>query len=73
MENSKRGFIPFRHGIQLAKGQSHKTPEEKELMSGKPYALAIGSLMYATVCIGQDICYAMGIVSRYKSDPEVEH
>ena len=46
MENSKRGFLPFKYGIHLSKGQSHKTPEEKELMSEKPYASAIGSLMY---------------------------
>ena len=51
----------------------HKTLEEKELMSEKPYASAIGSLMYVTLCIGRDICYAIGIVNRYKSDPEVEH
>ena len=52
MENSNRGFLPFRHEIHLFKGQSHKTPEEKELMSEKPYALAIGSLMYVMLCIG---------------------
>ena len=51
----------------------HKTLEEKELMGEKLYASAAGSLMYATLCTRQDICYAVGIVSRYKSDPEVEH
>ena len=52
MENSKMGFLPLRHGIHLSKGQSHKTPEEKEFMSEKTYALVIGSLMYAMLCIG---------------------
>ena len=52
---------------------NHHTLEEKVLMSEKPYDSAVGSLMYATLCIRQDICYAMEIVSRYKSDPEVEH
>ena len=55
MENFKRGFLPFRHGIHLSKGQSHKTSKEKELMSEKPYASVVGSLMYAMLCIGQDI------------------
>ena len=33
MENSKRGSLPFRHGIHLSKEQSPKTPEQKERMS----------------------------------------
>ena len=45
MENSKKGLLPFKHGIHLSKGQSSKTPEEKELMSKKPYASIVGSLM----------------------------
>ena len=73
MENSKRGLLPFRHGIHLSKEQSPKTPEEKELMSKKPYASAVGSLMYAMLCTRPDICYAVGVVSRYQSDPKVEH
>ena len=50
MENSKRGLLLFRHGIHLSKDQSPKTPKEKELMSKKPYASVIGSLMYAMLC-----------------------
>ena len=73
MENSKKGLLPFRHGIHLSKEQSPKTPEEKELMSKKPYALVVGSLMYAMLCTRPDICYAVGVVSRYQSDPRVEH
>jgi len=30
MENSKKGFIPLRHGIHLFKEMSPKTPEERE-------------------------------------------
>nr|XP_048322730.1 secreted RxLR effector protein 161-like [Ziziphus jujuba var. spinosa] len=73
MENSKKGLLPFRHGIHLSKEQSLKTPEEKELMSKKPYASAVGSLMYAMLCTRPDICHAVGVVSRYQSDPGVEH
>ena len=47
MENSKSGFPPFRYGIHLSKGQSNKTPKEKELMSEKPYASAIVVSCYA--------------------------
>ena len=42
-------------------------------MSEKPYASAIGSLMYTTLCTERDICYAVGIVCLYKSDSEVEY
>ena len=38
-----------------------------------PYASAVGSLMYAMLCIRPDICYAIGIVSRYQSNPGLAH
>ena len=50
MENSKKGTLPFRHGVHLSKEQSPKTLEQKERMSKIPFALAVGSLMYAMLC-----------------------
>ena len=38
-----------------------------------PYASAIGSLMYAMLCTIFDICYAVGMVSKYQSNPGLEH
>ena len=38
-----------------------------------PYALAIGSLMYAMLCTRPDICYEVGIVIRYQSNPGMGH
>ena len=73
MENSKKGTLPFRHGVHLSKEKSPKTLEQKERMSGIPFASAVGSLMYAMLCTRPDICYAVGIVSRYQSDPREEH
>ena len=73
MEISKRGLLPFGHGIHLSKEQSPKTLEEKELVSKKPYASVVGSLMYVMLCTRPDICYAVGVASRYQSDPGVEH
>ena len=29
--------------------------------------------MYAMLCTRPDICYAVGIVNRYQSNPEVGH
>ena len=38
-------------------------------MKTKPYALAVGSLMYVMLCTRPDICYSVGIASRYQSNP----
>ncbi|XXG73025.1 hypothetical protein AAC387_Pa07g2007 [Persea americana] len=67
MLDSKKGFLPFRHGITLYKDQRPKTPDEIEKMKEVPYALAVGSLMYAMLCTGPDICFSTGMVSRYRS------
>ncbi|CAL9018365.1 unnamed protein product [Prunus brigantina] len=45
MEQSKKGYLPVRHGIHLSKSMSPKTPEEVNQMSNIPYASAIRSLM----------------------------
>jgi hypothetical protein len=42
-------------------------------MRNCPYVLAVGSLMYAMLCTRPDICYAVNIVSRYQSNPGLEH
>ena len=73
MENSKKGTLPFRHGVHLSKEQSPKTFEQKERMSMIPFTSEIGSLMYAMLCTRPDICYAVGIVSWYQSDLGEEH
>ncbi|KAL0286337.1 UNVERIFIED_CONTAM: Retrovirus-related Pol polyprotein from transposon RE1 [Sesamum radiatum] len=44
MENSKRGFLPVRHGVKLSKKQSPKTDEELRKIFDIPYASAVGSI-----------------------------
>ena len=73
MRDSKKGFLPFKHGITLSKDQCPKTPDEIEKMKVIPYASAVGSLMYAMLCTRLDICLAVGMVSRYHSNPGQEH
>ncbi|KAH9671204.1 hypothetical protein KPL70_017270 [Citrus sinensis] len=73
MENFKTGLLPFRHGITFSKDQSPKTSEEIERMRRVPYAEVVGSLMYAMLCTRPDICFAVGMVSRYQSNPGPEH
>ena len=38
-----------------------------------PYASAIGSLMYAQVCMRSDIAYIVGMLGGYLSNPRKDH
>ena len=38
-----------------------------------PYASAVGILMYVMLCTRPDICYSVGMVSRYQFNPGREH
>ena len=49
------------------------TPKEREKMRRVFYAKAVGSLMYALLCTRPDICFVVGMVSRYQSNPGPEH
>ena len=68
MQSSKKGLLPFRHGIPLSDDQRPKTLEEENMMRQVSYAFAVGSLMYAMLCTRPDICYSVGMVSRYQSN-----
>ncbi|KAG8489201.1 hypothetical protein CXB51_017237 [Gossypium anomalum] len=73
MEESKRGFLPMRHGISISKEMCPSTPQERERMSKIPYASAIGSIMYAMLCTRPDVSYALSMTSRYQVDPGKGH
>ena len=66
-------ITPFRYGINHSQDQCPKTTKEKEYMKTVPYALAVGSLMYVMLCTKPDICYSVGIVSMYRSNPGREY
>ena len=73
MQDFKKGFVPFRVGKSLSSSQRPKTSAEVERMRGIPYASTVESLMYAMLCTRLDICFVVGMVSRYQSDPSEEH
>uniref|UniRef100_A0A2N9I383 Reverse transcriptase Ty1/copia-type domain-containing protein n=1 Tax=Fagus sylvatica TaxID=28930 RepID=A0A2N9I383_FAGSY len=73
MHNSKPINTPMEKGCTLSLDQCPKNDEEKNQMSKVPYASAIGSLMYAMLCTCPDICFAVGMVSRYQSNPGPAH
>ena len=73
IQDSKSMDIPVDKSLSLSRDMCPKTREEKEKMSRVPYASVIGSLMYAMMCTRPDICYAVGLVSRYQSNPDQKH
>ena len=73
MQNSKEGLLPFKLGVPLSGDQRPKTLEEEKMMGQIPYASVVGSLMYDMLCTGPDICYSVGMVSQYQSNPRSKH
>ena len=69
MQNSMKGLLPFRHRVPLSDDQRPKTQEEENMMRQVPYASAVGSFMSVMLCIKPNICYSVGMVSRYQSNP----
>lgn len=72
-ENYKTCFLPFNHGVELSKEKSLKTPQEVEGMRKIPCASTIKSLMYVMLCTWLDICFTVGIVSRYQLNLGEQH
>ncbi|WVY99473.1 hypothetical protein V8G54_015558 [Vigna mungo] len=73
MRDAKAVSTPLASHFHLSKEQSPQTEKEKESMAEIPYASAIGSLMYAMVCTRPDIGHAVGVVSRFMSNPGKAH
>mgnify|MGYP002869993966 CR=1 FL=1 len=73
MDKAKVVSSPLATHFKLNSKQSPSTDEEKEDMEKVPYASAVGSLMYAMVSTRPDIAHAVGVVSRFLSNPGREH
>ena len=63
----------MRHGVQISKEQSPKTPEDKVLMERIPYASMIGSIIYAMICTRPDVAYALSVTSRFQAGLGEKH
>jgi hypothetical protein len=61
------------HGMRFSEKQCPSTAEEREHMSKVPYALAIGSIMYAMICTRPDVSYTLSVASRYQADLGKSH
>nr|AAV88069.1 hypothetical retrotransposon [Ipomoea batatas] len=73
MNEAKPVSTPLDMHFKLCKKQCPSSEKEKEEMQRVPYSSAVGSLMYAMVCTRPDIAHAVGVVSRFLSNPGREH
>ncbi|XP_070020287.1 secreted RxLR effector protein 161-like [Nicotiana tabacum] len=64
---------PIARGETLSLEMCPKSENEKEDMSRVLYSSVVGSLMYVMICTRSDICYVVGLVSRYQSNPRRDH
>ncbi|GJV32620.1 putative RNA-directed DNA polymerase [Tanacetum coccineum] len=58
---------------QYIKKDCPSSKKNIEKMDRVPYASAVGSLMYAMVCTRPDLAHAVGVVSRFLSNPGKKH
>ena len=73
MQNCKPGDTSVAKGDKFSLDQCPKNEFEKKEMETIPYALAVGSLMYAQVCMRPDIAYITGMLGSYSSNPGLKH
>ena len=73
MKDAKFVTLPLAKYFKLTKHLCPKIDKEKEYMTKVPYALAVGSLMYAMVFTRPDIAQQMGVVSRFMNNPRKGH
>ncbi|GAA0155422.1 transmembrane signal receptor [Lithospermum erythrorhizon] len=73
MDSSKEVNCPLGTHFKMSTELSPHSKEEQLAMQKIPYASAIGSLMYAMICTRPDIAYAVGLTSRFTSNPGKKH
>ena len=73
MQSGRSVSTLFLAYLKLSKDDCPKSDEDKAAMSKVLYALSCGSLMYAMVATRPDIAYAVGVVSRFMSNPRKKH
>ena len=64
---------PVERNLSLSLDMCPKSLEEKGQMSKIRYSSAVRSLMYVMMCTRSDICYVVGLTSRFQSNPGIKH
>ena len=64
MKDYSPSIAPIMKGDKLVLNQCSKNDFKREHMKNIPYALAVGSLIYAQICTRPDIAYTVGVLGR---------
>jgi Reverse transcriptase (RNA-dependent DNA polymerase) len=73
LEDARQLSTPMEPNVHYMSAQSPATTEEIAQMRDVPYREAVGSLMYLALATRPDIAYAVGVVSRFCSNPGSAH
>ncbi|GJT82585.1 hypothetical protein Tco_1056927 [Tanacetum coccineum] len=73
MKDAEARCQPFGDHFKLSKKQVPKTEASRRRMAKVPYASAVSSVMYVMVCTMPNIAHAVGVVTRFMSNPGREH
>ncbi|CAL5395053.1 unnamed protein product [Camellia sinensis] len=73
MKDSKPVNTPLANHFKLSKSSCPSSTKEREEMEAIPYLSVVESLMYVMVSTRPDITHAVGVVSRFLSNPGKEH
>ncbi|XP_031278042.1 secreted RxLR effector protein 161-like [Pistacia vera] len=73
MDKCSTSPFPIQKGDKLSLKQCPHIELERKKMEHIPYAFVVESLMYAQTCTRLDISFAVGLLGRYQSNPEIDH
>ncbi|GJQ89640.1 retrovirus-related pol polyprotein from transposon TNT 1-94 [Tanacetum coccineum] len=73
MKDAEARCQPLGDHFKLSKKQAPKTEASRQRMDKVAYASTVGSVMYTMVCTRPDMTHAVGVVSRFMSNPGREH
>lgn len=69
MHDSNSTDTPIHKQTKFSKNVCLMNNEVIRKMEGKPYAQAVGCVMYAMLCIRLDLCFTISLASRFQSNP----
>ncbi|CAM8931648.1 unnamed protein product [Rhodiola kirilowii] len=73
LKDCKSVPVPLAPHFVLSKSQCPKSNSEYFKMEHVPYANTLQSLMYAMIATRPDLAYSVSLLSRYMSNPGIDH
>jgi hypothetical protein len=64
---------PMASHMKYSKQQCPQTDEERQEISEKPYLELLGALLYIALATRPDIAFAVNLLSRFSSNPGMDH